>query len=274
MINNITIIIPFHDSTSLYLKRWVKFYKKYSSKITIHFLFDGYFPKELTFSDSNFYFNKTNLGKFKMIYNHIKSNNVISSHFKIVDPDDYISIKHLLKIKDLNKDYIYIFRPVFINFAHNFKQGSINRTIRKNTQNYNRPQSFGNAWTIFPTEHLKNDVFYSGKRIDFSDDQLLSYISLANGAILSNIEDKFYLYHRNNGVTKNIVDNLDNILTARLEIKNVWEQNKYYSNPFKWPFEEKWLKNKVDEEIRNGRILTSEENVIFEKIINLKIFPD
>lgn len=220
MVDNITFLVPFYNPTDSQIKNWENFNFLYSKVINIHFLFDGVdidFCKNQ--SQKNIYHFGENKGKFKMIYNHIKSGKVKTSHFKIVEPDDYISIKLFDEFPELKDIEICIFKSVVTNDSIPFDQISITNYLKKSHSI--SQSSFGNAWTLFPTLPILKDKYYSGKRINFSDDQLFSYILLANGAKIKKVDSTGYIYTKRAGVTNNVVENLENILDTQMEIQKI-----------------------------------------------------
>lgn len=243
--NDITLLITFYNPTDKQISYWESFYKKYSNKINLHFLVDN---PNLRFSDNikNIFYNENNIGKFKTIYNHIKAGFVETSHFKIVDPDDLISIRNFGKIPDLKKGKIYLFNGSRGDDLEDKSQKNVDYFISKSKKLIWKA-SFGNSWTILPTNKIYDDEFYSGINIFAADDQLLGFISLANNASVEYIDISFYWYTMFNGNTSciNLNTYLKNCISTFKEIKSIVKKSGMdkYSN---WPFNHKFSKERIE----------------------------
>lgn len=201
---NITLIITLYKPREFEINYWSKFYDDFRHELQIHFIWDG----EPSFSIPNsnnedVFINKKNQGKFRTIYNHIKNGHVKTPYFKVVDPDDFISMKSLKEFKFPEEDdFILITNTIRTNSWMPYKQNEIETLVSEfNSSKQNRFDTFGNSYTILPTKCIKSDNKFSDIRIDTDDDQLLGYIALNNGAKKKNVDNSFYLYISGRGET-------------------------------------------------------------------------
>lgn len=247
-LDKITLLITLYNPNEKEIQFWTKFYLKNFYRVRIHFLIDN--PKLLLnvpIKDSDIFRNEDNIGKFKTIYNHIKGNKVSTPFFKVIDPDDGISLKYMKKIDfNLYKDNNIILFPTTRGREKNFTSEIEVENLIDCAGKRKWVSSFGNSWTILPTQPILNDIFYSGQKIYASDDQLLGFVALANGAEVMKNSNAFYWYVENNGNTNsiNLKSYFENCITAFEEIRSIITLSglKKYSN---WPHDYEWFENKI-----------------------------
>lgn len=248
---NITLLIPIFNPEKVELNYWIKFYKKYKNDMKIHFLCDG--PNSSiveklykVINAEDLFVNEYNKGKFKTIYDHIKLNKIETSHIKICDPDDLISFDSIPK-EDLNVNMIYTHRIKYLVkrpiLTTNYKMKKLSRASSNVTSH-----SFANNCTIYPVKFILKDTFFSGIRIDASDDKLLGYICLFNGALLSRLDNSFYFYINGNGNTN--LSKFDQYLEkAIITFEEILRISKLNNIPI--PIEQnytiKWFERKMNE---------------------------
>lgn len=239
MKKRLTLILSFYKPKKNNLEYWTKIYNKLNvtfSDVDIFFLIDGTnIQFEGIENDDHIFFFKENQGKFKCIYNFIKMGLIKSSHFKICDPDDYISLKNLRKFKsrDINAIYRFTFTP-FSEGPQTIEDSLITNLI--NEKKNKQYDSFGTSWTILPTAPVFNDHYYSQNKIYYHDDQLFGYLCYANGSKIKRKKIKFYYYITEIGIgsSKNIVKMLEFLPNTFKEIKSFLVQSGK-KNPLSWP---------------------------------------
>lgn len=238
---NITLLVTLYNPTKNELKYWTKLYNRVNEShknIVIQMLVDGTSVNlEKVKDKTNIFKFKKNQGKFLMVYNHIKSGKVTTPYFKVCDPDDLISIDKLSGI-ELPKDNDSIILTAQTKFRHKplFKTEKLIASALEKTKKHIH-SSFGNSWTILPTEKIKNDKYYSGNKFMYHDDQILGYLAFANGGKIVEMRDKwFYYYQTSVGHTSyhnfhKMMTNLKPTFEELIHIKN--EAN--FTNPLTWP---------------------------------------
>lgn len=227
----LTLVITLFNPRDFEIDYWTNFYKKYTNEINIHFIWDGENTKELNLINKNdIFYNKKNLGKFRTIYNHIKTGEVKTPYFKVVDPDDYISIEWIRKFKFPRKNNkILLTNSIRISQWMPLLQFEVEDYVwEKNLYKKVRFNTYGNNYTILPTGKIQDDTFFSGIRIDSEDDQLLGYIALVNGAVKKKVNKSFYLYVSNRGETinDNLLLQLRKTIPTWREVKKIQEKTK------------------------------------------------
>lgn len=254
--SNITIILTVFNSNKRELNRWIYDYKKYSKLLNFQILVDnphywGLDILERNICQKDLFVNSVNKQKFRTIYDHIQNGNVPTTHFKVMDPDDYIDFNSLSKMDCTNKNAIYLLKSS--SFARKpLIENSLFIKI-KLTKGKKPSLTFANNWTILPVENLLKDTkFNTKKTIESDDDKLLGAIAMANGATYEFINKSVVYYIKSNGVTalKNFPDFIKNSLYTNIEIMNIISISKYKN------FQEQaktilWLRKRVKKFIRS-----------------------
>lgn len=249
---NITLLITIFDANICDLSKWIKFYRENRKTVDIFFLLDNptYEYKTILedyIENKNLFINEVNIGKFSTVLNFICDNNIKTNHFKIVDPDDCISMEHLMTIdgKLCDSKTIYLLNSTITKKRKIFIDKDITKLIDKKQKKDSL--TFANRWTIYPTNILLKQEIYSNKdRINSSDDKLLGYIALFSGAKVSRIDSNFYLYFNNIGESsvKNYANFIENEFVTYLNIiilkgKSSYEDITEYKQTIDWYFKRK-----------------------------------
>lgn len=249
---NITLLITIFDANICDLSKWIKFYRENRKIVDIFFLLDNptYEYKTLLencVENKNLFINKANIGKFSTVLNFICDNNIKTSHFKIVDPDDCVSMRRLETIDNQLRDpnTIYLLNSTITKKNQIFRDKDITKLIDKKQKKVSL--TFANRWTIYPTNILlKQKIYRDKERINSSDDKLLGYISLFSGAKVDRIDSNFYLYINNIGESsvKNYVNFINNEFITYLNILSLKKKSSYkditeYKQTIKWYFKRK-----------------------------------
>lgn len=213
---NLTLLVTIFKPSKNEIEYWNNIYYRIKDiGININFLIDNPDFNILNLnkiSKSDIFKNASNIGKFKTVYRHIKSGNVETTYFKIVDPDDYVSLKELENI-DLNNNDNYIYRmnvvrmPNISGISQNNVESIVAASRKKEAVKF---KNFGNSYTILPTLMIFNDNYYNNYDIKTSDDQYLGFLAYVNGAKIRSIDSSFYLYNQFNGYTR--IENFKNKL--------------------------------------------------------------
>ncbi len=235
--NDLTLLLTFYKINIKEIKRWIEFYNSYSKFINIHFLFDGVekVPNILNqINEEDKFLNKENVGKLRMIYNHVKNGSVKTEYFKAIDPDDYISFSHLSKLIIPSGFGIVSFSHVSISKIKLIFKKDVEKLIDKTK--IKKSNSFGNSFTIINTKQIYNDSFFLNTNIRINDDQILGLISYLNLPLICNINDSFYLYIKGNGQLSNNNFLKENIETTLDEaIKLFLKSGNMFFPPINWP---------------------------------------
>lgn len=232
---NITFLITVYDASLGDITRWIEFYKKNNSSIDVYFLLDN--PNyqyrillEEYISKEYLHINEENIGKFRTIMNFISMDIIKTSHFKVIDPDDYVSVILLENIDKqlINEKSIYLLNSTITRRKHWENEQSVFEFINKKQVDIST--TFANRWTIYPTSILKDQKVYSkNNRIDSSDDKLLGYICIFSGANIGRVDSNFYLYINNLGESS--VDNFSKFISSEqktyAEIMSLKKDSKY-----------------------------------------------
>lgn len=203
--NNLTLIYTVYEPTKKEIKTIEKNIKNNQN---IKVLVDG--NKNIKFNDSvnnNIIYFEENKGKFKMVYDFIKSGGIETEYFKIVDPDDIIIFKNLPSNIESGFDIVKFPQVV---------------KVRKEIRKWGLSETWPNHSTILSTKSILNDHIYDGRRINTSDDQLLGLLAFQNTKKTLIINNEFYLYNMWAGVT--------NISNFKNEFRNVIETIEYVSH--------------------------------------------
>lgn len=266
---DVTLILTIHKIKYEEINYWETIYKKLKKKnVNFHILFDSELISEfaIPWADrEDMFLTKKNYGKLSRVYKHIKEGNVNTEYIKVLDPDDWFSLKYFLKIKIPVSGYIIKFKKIHSNknsFANTYFNNE-NKLIRnywkyskfvdpkiwyKNFEgNYEHRYSFDSLDTILPVKNLFLDKifekFYEDTNITFGEDQILGFICWHNGSKFFETKSKnFYIYNENAGWTnpdfikgnKTVISQLEQgfeIWRKYFEIK----KNFPYTN---WPFYE------------------------------------
>lgn len=204
---DLTLLVTLYQPTKNEVEYWNDIYEKIEGLgVKINFLIDNpdfkisnfkNIPKNLFFS------NARNLGKFRTVYNHIKSGKVNTKYFKVVDPDDYISLTELKKLQ-LSSEGRFIYK---MNVVREEKiSGILQKDVEYIVRSFRKKEpikldNFGNSYTILPTLMIFKDKYYKDFNIKTSDDQYLGFLAYVNGAKILSIDNSFYLYNKFNGYT-------------------------------------------------------------------------
>lgn len=258
--NNITFLITIFNPKNTEID-YIKFlYKKLKdNKIDVHLLID--FPdfnlEKLKFAEEkDVFLNKINEGKLNIVYKHIKLGNVKTSHFKTFDPDDYISINRLLNFSAPNYYGMIRMKACLSNNGDILTQEEVEKHfIYKNIIN---TKTHGTSSMILPTDGILIDKFYSPLGIvNMAEDQILANICYCNGFDFLDIEDCWYLYSFQNGITNKSNNNIFKYKKEMLEsIKIVLNIRKksHLSIQSSWP------KYVFDSYKKNDGKMSDEEN--------------
>lgn len=275
----ITLIVTIYKPTKEQINYWANIYKRAKKKkgIEVQFLVDGTFVDLPNFiSGKDIFYSHKNLGKLLLIYDHIKSGNVVTDYFKACDPDDLISIDLLSESFNITEDNLIIsYWFTYVDKRPNDCSESNIRSIIETVKN-GQFDSFGNAWTIYPTNTIKNDTIFSRERFNQIDDQLLGYISYYNGGMIHHMKSlAFYLWVSGEGITS-----FENYFNFVEESERTFiEIGKYISasggvNPITWPGKYghfKFLKMQFIQKYENNpekMMQVKEADKIMRRIIN------
>lgn len=225
----ITLIITIYKQSIKELGFWIENYLVYRKKIKFIFLIDNNEHKDIeeikkVIKKKDLHIHK-NMGKFLSIYTLIKEGAVKTNHFKICDPDDYILFRKISKLF-LKEEKIFLFKNTYFAQEPEDKSESSLNKIMKNSV-VDPSLTYPNHYTILPTKAIKEDKFFSGKRINAADDKLLAYIAIANSYDVDFIEDYFYYYILKNGNSnnKNYHNYFSNLIDTYNEIFSILKKS-------------------------------------------------
>lgn len=250
----ITLILTVFNPKITEIKYWVSVYKK--TKNNFLFIIDNpeFNINLLTKRGVNkkaIYSNKKNEGKLASILNLLSKNIIKTTHFKICDPDDYIST---LKFRDTEADICLDWCDDLINFKgcmiRSDKEKIDRFTIRRHLaqKSYKDLGNFSNHHIILPTSKFINFNYEFKRRINSTDDKILSLISLLEGSTLRHINKPFYLYRASYGESSN--DNIDtfinNCYVSYSEIYNLLLHYNKKINIFNLDDTINWFSKKID----------------------------
>lgn len=222
---DITLIFTIHKIDFEMLNKIINFYTMAKKElINIHILIDNpdfqfvEYTKACIDNDDLFY-NKKNMGKFLSIINHINKNYIKTSHFKTVDPDDFINAAEFKKIAFEENDNIIFLKENFIEIIKDEFDGESVRDINK-IENYKKYKntdwdslyrkriinkiSFPTSTTILPIRQLKNKKIITILNntdtldINYAEDQLLGSLCFSLNNKITFADNDFYHYVINN----------------------------------------------------------------------------
>lgn len=133
--------------------------------------------------DVKVFCNNENKGKFKTVYDFVKTGLIKTSHFKTIDPDDRFDFEQL-KDFEIKPDW----EDSILNLECNYnKAGIITKTRRNN---------FGSSYTIIPTKSILVDNMYEEDYgvLNWIEDQFLGIISFGNCGKFIEINWSWYQY--------------------------------------------------------------------------------
>lgn len=244
---NLSFIITIYEQSFKELKYYIKHYNKYKNNFEFHFIIDNdshpdkeKFEKNI--NNNNLHIHK-NKGKFLSIYDLVREGKIKSNHIKVVDPDDYVLFWKFIDI-NLEKDNLYLFRNSIFNIKPFIKSKFYLNLVTKLNWGIS-DLNFPNNITILPTEYILNDNLFSGKTIRASDDKLLGYISVCNGARVKEINETFYYYVKLSGNTNphNSLTFFRNALETFREILEIINKAINLSQKTKLHGTKKWFDN-------------------------------
>lgn len=205
----ITLLVTVFKPTPKECKFWANIYNNW--KGDTFFLIDNPsfdISKLLSFGvqKEDVFENKENVGKLKTILNFLKKNIIKTTHFKICDPDDFISLEDLEKAESLIK-------IKWKNELINFRGSSIVKSRIRNSQkfvskyiqkhSYTNTKNMANHQMILPVLPYTDFNYEFTKRVNSTDDKILALIALLKGSTIKSIDKQFYLYRRAYGESNN-----------------------------------------------------------------------
>lgn len=218
MKRQLTILLTLFKPTNEEIKYWKEAYLELKKiGYSVHFLSDN--PKleykNFSFLDESDWFpSSNNKGKFWVVFNHVDSGQVRTKYFKTADPDDYISINKLNEI-DFNLFNNEILRTKYfkINNDKFSNQNDIENSI--DILPIGSRSTYSTPTTILPTNGIfgrKNKFFDDEIYLNLFEDQILALLCFLEGSKLKEIDEVFYLYKENNGISdfENMILNLYN----------------------------------------------------------------
>lgn len=216
MERQLTILLTLFKPSDEENKYWKEAYLELKKAgYSVHFLSDN--PKleykNFSFLNKNDWFpSLKNKGKFWLVFNHVDSGQVKTKYFKTVDPDDYISINKLNEI-DFNSFDNEILRTKYFKIKDN--QFSNQKDIENSIDilPIGSRSTYSTPTTILPTSGIfkrKNKFFNEEIYLNLFEDQILALLCFLEGSKLKEINEVFYLYKENNGISdfKNMILNL------------------------------------------------------------------
>lgn len=230
-INDLTLVVRFYKPTKTELEYWERMFLILKNKIEIHFMING---TNVQFSDSipkkNIFKSETDVGRFYIVYNHVKAGNIKTDYFQMINADDYISPEILMKVNfskaKLNLLLIdkikytgeRIMNDSKVDKILNSRINILNSRIHKL---FTKLGSFPSYSTIYPTSRIVEDTMFTNReRINFAEDTMLGLICIGNGSKVKKANFKSYsLYHKEIGVTRsgNFEEEiLENFRTAKI----------------------------------------------------------
>lgn len=239
-------------------------YDKIKSIVNFHFLLDGVDVNLPGVDENDVFKSEKNVGRLTILLDHIKAGNVSTKYFKIFDIDDYISIDKLKKFSPSNNDnYIYQFNDSIYEGERIKNQNEVEKIFSNkiNLTNKEDRNTYSTHTTIYPTKLIQNDITYiDNVRVNFSEDNILGMIAIANGGIVNKVKENFYLYHSNLGCTR-----LENFEEEVFENYNTFKIITNYSK--------KNIVN-IDEYLRRIRNVYKYKRIDFEEQFKCKISDD
>ncbi len=191
--NGITLILTLYNPTIKQIEYWKKV-KEELSRINkeIYFLNDN---PSLKYNDENEYFvnNKVNKGKFRTVYDFVKTGRIKTKHFKVCDPDDKIDLDSFLEnYNNPVEGVTYIMNKKKMKPDGSFTLEEIN--------------SLATCSTILDTISIETDEFLRGDMFvkNWIEDQILGVISYINGAKIEKVDYYWYEYFEGFGMTSEI----------------------------------------------------------------------
>lgn len=281
----LSIILTLYKPKESELIYWSNFYKN-RKDIDFYILVDnpnldvsGYFESKDIFN------NEKNIGKFSTILNFIGKNLIKSTHFKSVDPDDYIiesRLNELLKM-DLDENTIYSLGFFSIEKSHlifSADNDKFSLFLENNSRKINN-NAFGNPSTILatkPLQHVNNILEFVGdRRVDMGDDILLPEFSVFFGADYKFIAKPFYVYVANNGMSNkdNIITLLDSCLIFLEIMQSIFEkENKLIRQPSWYIFYHDYFNKILNELVDKNQILEVDKLKLISIIKTLKEYSE
>lgn len=217
MENNLTVVIPFYLENE-HAKKLIKLVKKkmgkYPNLLLINDKYDTskYFDEILTIKN-----NEQNYGKFWSIFKSLGE--IKTDYFLTIDPDDIflnnIKWKNIFRLeKDISTKPDHF--DIGINTYTIIKEGKKRKILSENCLTYFNPNTIYNRKNI-----LENSKFiginFSGKKLSYFEDVLLLILSYSNGKI-EYFDWDFYTYLKDNGMTNNPEDYVNEIIEAKILI--------------------------------------------------------
>lgn len=227
MKKGVTLLLTLHKPKSHELLYWskkmieVKKYKNIEMKVLVD---NPDLDWSWLFGEQNVFVNVENLGKFATVYNFIKSGRVETTHFKTVDPDDFVFLDRLSSsIGDISSENnIYLFNSRKVR-SHSEKEAAELQCKdwkhlfdMSTTYKY---MTFGTSWTILPTKPILNDTYYE-KSMDvrnWMEDQMLGLIALSNKSKVLRIDLDWYIYNFNDGLSTRVSEDDKNEILRTID---------------------------------------------------------
>lgn len=232
---NITLLLTIYKPKKEELKFWIDFYKNYNKDIEMHFLVDSKkrtLKKKLikNISKDNLFFNDSNKGKFRTIYDHVKLGNVKTTHIKNCDPDDMILFENIPDI-NLDENTSYTHGNMTLSYRPSeTDQEELKKLVEGNWRM--TTADFANHISIWPVKKIKEDKFYNLERIDAGEDKLFGSLCKFNGSKMELINQSFYFYI-NNPKSETGKNNIKSFLPSYLKtfslILKIMEENNFGS---------------------------------------------
>ncbi len=189
----ITLILTLYKPTKSQILYWRETISYLKEKGIDSIVLNDNPTLEVEFPDCKVINNKINKGKFKTVYDFVKTKSINTTHFKVCDPDDKLETAPLLEESNYYKNgTTYVMRKKKINLF-----GEVS---------YEEVFSLPNCSTVLDTESIENDIYFKEEMFakNWIEDQLLGMISYANGAEVKKVSHSWYLYYEETGMTREI----------------------------------------------------------------------